>query len=1114
MRSHVRRSLSIAVAVTAGMALTVGAGAVPGGGETGGKGTGKGQSRGGVSHSVVLVTGDRVLVGPGGQVVGVQRAEGREGMTFRTRRDGRSVYVVPHDAERLIAAGKVDRKLFDITTLSTPESRRAYRDGVKVIVAYGGSAAAAAKAEVRTSGGAKARKALPAAGAEALTAAPGRATALWKALTDTAADGRVTATAGVRKIWLDGVVKASLDRTTKQIGAPAAWDRRYDGTGVRIAVLDTGIDGSHPDLAGKVVAERNFSSAADAGDRNGHGTHVASTAAGTGAKSGGTHKGVAPGAQLINGKVLDDFGSGTWSEIMAGIDWAVAQGADVVNMSLGGSDSPGVDPVEALVDKYTVEKGVLFAIAAGNAGSGAYTVGTPGTATGALTVGAVDDNDEIAFFSSRGPRFGDGGIKPDVTAPGVAVTAAAATGTVPGSPPGYTNMDGTSMAAPHAAGAAALLKQRHPDWAGARIKAALTSSAKPGPYDVFTQGSGRIAVDRAVTQPVVAEPASVSLGTHQWPHDDAAPATERLTYRNSGTADITFDIALAGAKGPGAAPVPAGLFSLGAQRITVPAGGTATLDVTADIRVPGTTDGIYQATVVATGDDGRTVVRTATAVNREPESYNVTVRALGRDGAPDPNAAVGLQGIDGEAGGAYIPVDLSAGERTVRLPKGRYTLSGTSFTANASDGVDLMVQPLLELTGNTTAVLDARTTKPINVTVPDSRAQQGAGAVQYLLTKGSSRVLGLTMVPDLKTLRTAHVGPAVTGGSLAYSVHSTWKRTGTDYNTVLYSKGVRFPTGATKHYRKADFARIDAGFGASVPGKSGIFFSFGRPADPIFWGFAADSVQPAQTRRNSFVSTTQGSRWEMEYQQSSNPDDWESMESAHASAASSSFKAGKTYRIDFNTAAHGPSVGEYWGVFRENDTLWSHLPLFSDGHGNHAVEAAYASARTTLHRGSTLIGRFDQLPNGLELATVPGKSTEYTLRATATRAPGVTRVGTRVDGSWTFRSARPAADVFQQLPLSTVRFTPAVALDSTAPAGRTQSFPVTVQGPAAGKNLKTLTVQISYDSGKKWRKVTVKNGKITVKNPAKGKGISIQAFLADKKGNKASVRILNAYLGK
>ncbi|WP_245881799.1 S8 family serine peptidase, partial [Streptomyces milbemycinicus] len=200
----------------------------------------------------------------------------------------------------------------------------------------------------------------------------------------------------------------------------------------------------------------------------------------------------------------------------------------------------------------------------------------PGSAEAALTVGAVDDTDKLASFSSTGPGL-DGQIKPDVTAPGVDTTAASAPGSVIAQevgekPPGYVSISGTSMATPHVAGAAAILKQQHPDWTYTQLKGALTGSAKGGKYTPFQQGSGRIQVDKAIKQTVVADPTSVSFGLQQWPHTDDKPVTDKVTYKNLGKTDVTLTLAVT-ATDPKGQAAPAGFFTLGTKTLTVPAGG-------------------------------------------------------------------------------------------------------------------------------------------------------------------------------------------------------------------------------------------------------------------------------------------------------------------------------------------------------------------------------------------------------------------------------------------------------------------------------------------------------------------------------------------------------------
>ncbi|GAA2319633.1 hypothetical protein GCM10010149_85440 [Nonomuraea roseoviolacea subsp. roseoviolacea] len=335
------------------------------------------------------------------------------------------------------------------------------------------------------------------------------------------------------RIWLDGLRKPVLEGSVKQIGAPVAWERGYTGAGVKVAVPDTGVDATHPDLAGRVSAQADFTGSSDATDRNGHGTHIASTIAGSGAVSGGRYTGVAPAAGILAGKVCAT--SCEESAVLAGMEWAGEQGAKVVNLSLGGNDTPEIDPLESAVATLTRRYDMLFVVAAGNSGN-ERSVESPASADEALAVGAVTRSDELADFSSRGPRAADSAIQPEITAPGVGIVSARARD-APVEEGSHVAMSGTSMSTPHVAGAAAILAGQHPDWSAGTLKAALMGSASPNPaVGVFDQGAGRVDVGRATAQAVTAEPGGVGFGVQQWPHDDDKPLLRQITYRNRGAA--------------------------------------------------------------------------------------------------------------------------------------------------------------------------------------------------------------------------------------------------------------------------------------------------------------------------------------------------------------------------------------------------------------------------------------------------------------------------------------------------------------------------------------------------------------------------------------------------
>ena len=248
------------------------------------------------------------------------------------------------------------------------------------------------------------------------------------------------------------------------------------------AVIDTGIDAAHLDLdEGKVIAFKDFVNGRTAPyDDEGHGTHVAATIAGDGdARADSLYRGVAPAAALVGLKVLAADGSGTMDAVVAAIDWAVQNkdtyGIEAINLSLGASGcSDGTDATSRAVNNASAA-GLVVAAAAGNEGPGTCTVGSPGAAANALTVGAIADTSGTgfaqAYFSSRGPTA-DGRIKPDVSAPGVAITSAAANTTN-----GYATYSGTSMATPFTAGVALLMLDANATLTPAQVKDAVRTTA-------------------------------------------------------------------------------------------------------------------------------------------------------------------------------------------------------------------------------------------------------------------------------------------------------------------------------------------------------------------------------------------------------------------------------------------------------------------------------------------------------------------------------------------------------------------------------------------------------------------------------------------------------------
>ncbi len=412
-------------------------------------------------------------------------------------------------------------------------------------------------------------------------------------------------------IYPDLPVQATLSKSVPKIGADQVWGQYDDlgvpvtGEGIVVAVIDTGIDYSHPDLGGgfgpgyKVIGGYDFlNKDSDPMDDNGHGTHVAGIIAADGDTSG-----VAPSTKLLAYKVLGADGSGSMSLVLSAIEAALDPNgdglyndhADVISMSLGGSGSPD-DPVCVAVEE-AISLGVVVVIAAGNEGPSLGTVASPGLAAGAITVGAADEYGAVANFSSRGP-VGDLMMKPEVTAPGVQIVS-----TVPfantkySSSSGYMSMSGTSMATPHVSGAAALLIQMHPEWTPEMVKSALISASNDVGESYWVGGAGEIWLPDSMSCALFSSTPLVSYGLAGNPSVTVRLSNTGATIGMVSDCDDWLSLTADGAQ---TAPVPAGLSSASPSFLSIPAGGEGvfTIDVSGD--VSSAPEGYYDGEVILT----------------------------------------------------------------------------------------------------------------------------------------------------------------------------------------------------------------------------------------------------------------------------------------------------------------------------------------------------------------------------------------------------------------------------------------------------------------------------------------------------------------------------------
>ena len=1081
-----------------------------------------GQNSADEPKAVTLINGDTILVST--DTAGNPSAMLPSGRDYYTRIVNEDLYVFPSVAQELLAAGSLDAELFNVTGLIRQGYADADSETLPLIMQ--GKQAAFSRAT-----GVQVRTSLDSIDATALSVSKDTAAKTYEQLLGSKARSAGT----VSKIWLDARVDPSettLDPATgiAQTGAPEVWDLGFDGEGTKVAVLDTGVDAKHPDLADQIAEAKDFTGEGVA-DRQGHGTHVASTIAGSGAADA-TKVGMAPQSDLLIGKVLGAQG-GQSSWIIAGMEWAVDEGADVVNMSLGSSEPTDcTDPMSLAAAELTEQSKTLFVIAAGNAGA-RETVSSPGCVESVLTVGAVDNRGVPAAFSSRGATQGGHNLKPDLAAPGVSIFGAKA-----GSE-GYVQMSGTSMATPHVAGAAALLRQAHPDYTAQQLKAALVSSTKAdAPGDVYTEGSGELWTPGAIATQLTSD-VSVELGKLSWPHGKSQKSTEKVTYTNSSDKPMKLNLKLDDLTGADGKPVPASLFKLGAKQITVPAHGTASLDVTASGNVNNLRKDAYGeigARIIAS-QVGNNQVHAVTSVGfwLEPESVDVTIKAIDRNGNPATNGFLDLTELHQPARAINY---FDGQDLKLRLRVGEYALSSfINTTEDAGENSFAFVgEPEKSLTEDTTVVLDARKTSKISVEA-DRPVKLRSGSLGVDRSWDDKwRVANAVYSRDVDALYASPTGKVKNGdfsfGSYlrAGDPEAEIDKSGYVYNLAYVEKdrvskdqGHQAPDSSlgtvdetwyaqkTRPWQSEEWTRV-------IPAEAGSSPLFTSSSSPISTPATRTSYYSADVRWQQLAQS--GPFFEF-------PDVWlDQVRSYQAGSHSSTefFKLPTNTGMAFDEEGNLARVGE-----RQGDLIGFSFPQWKDSVPGRTVFAGLADlGKMSVYENDELLEQFSVAGGGVQLRT-ESPTIRAEIDQSRTRRNSYWDLGLRTRTSYTFDSPAPAdKDELIALPISV----PLVdaELDGYNRAEAVRDFPVTVsllgQQGYDPNGISSIKAMVNYDAHKafdeatpddfSWQeaKVVEKDGayQVLVDNTAAVNGyVTLRLQIEDGHGTKIDQTIENLY---
>jgi hypothetical protein len=623
------------------------------------------------------------------------------------------------------------------------------------------------------------------------------------------------------------------------------------------------------------------------------------------------------------------------------------------------------------------------------------------------------------------------------------------------------------------------------------------ASAIPNPaHSVFEQGSGYVDVGKALRQQVTVTPASLNVGALRWPHTEE-PSTRTVTYHNRSDQPVSLELALAG-------DAPAGLLTLSATTLDIPAGGDASVEVTVDERAADAY-GVFSGRLTATG--GEVDLQTPFSVFQEPPAADIAISTVGKGGVAPATVLVALNDL--KTGAQYEFYEPS---RTLRVPLDS-SWSLTAYVDNGDGTRAVFKHSEVVADKDRKVVLDVRQTRPIKISVPDEKARAHYGVVS-VSHKIDAKFVRFQVEGDPSTIYTADLGPANQPG-VSTQIQAVFEgRARNNRPPDVYQLGwhiaERFTTGFFRRLEERDLATIDVEYAQNAIGVVALRHNSGIVAgEPFAIGTELPPVT-APARRTEYFNS--GMRWRRSLIQAT-ADEQRLWVQSLAETEDRLYRPGNRYEERWNGALLQTSlVPEYPGlarVVRAGDTI--HVRLGgsnADGAGHIGTVYRFKNDRLTLYRDGETLGERNSTDGDFTVGAEPAR---YRL-SYGFEPPEPHRLSRQVRTEWTFTSS---ADKQGPLPLTSIGFHPELALDNSVRTGGRLTIPLTfVQQPTAGR-ITSVRTWVSYDDGRTWIEAATvqKQGKyeVAVRHPRQPGFVALRATAVDDAGNSVTTAIHRAY---